>query len=112
MPQTVYFEIAQLAQFSIKFFSIDENLYEWVHASTQYDIVKQKHLCKIATKLIAYCHIFFGYKLIAYGSRFYCMTSDRSYSQFIASFILFFLCLAPPVLMIIFCCITLLFLQQ
>ena len=60
----------------------------------------------------AYTHVLAGYRLASYSSVLYCYSPDPAYSRFISLFILVFLCILPPVLMIILCTITLVFLRQ
>ena len=61
---------------------------------------------------VAYSHIPIGYKLASYYSVPYCYSPDPGYSKFISLFLLFFLCIIPPVLMVTLCSITLILLRQ
>jgi hypothetical protein len=76
---------------------------------------------RIATYLIpsmvififtAYFHIPIWYKLAPELSTSACYCPDPKYSKFISLFILFFLCILPPILMVTLCSITLMFIRQ
>lgn len=60
----------------------------------------------------AYFHVPIGYQLARYSSISYCYSPDANYSKFISLFLLFFLCIIPPALMVILCSVTLIFLRQ
>jgi hypothetical protein len=60
----------------------------------------------------AYCHVPIWYKLVTISTSSYCTVTDYDYHITFATFLLIFSCLAPPLLMLILCIITLMFLRQ
>ena len=62
--------------------------------------------------LLMHFHIPINYKLITVGSKTYCETINAGYSRFVSLFLLFFLCIFPPSLMIIFCLTTVILRRQ
>jgi hypothetical protein len=59
-----------------------------------------------------YFHIPIWYEVAPYLSISICYAPNPIYSKFVSLFILFFLCIIPPTLMVILCSITLMFLRQ
>ena len=68
--------------------------------------------CTVVFVCAAYFHIPIWYKLAPYYNIQYCYSPDLTYSKFIGLFVLFFLCIIPPSLMVILCTITFIFLRQ
>lgn len=60
----------------------------------------------------AYCHVPIWYKTAVVNNISYCYSPDANYSKFIGMYILFFLCIVPPTLMVFLCGITLALLRQ
>jgi len=59
-----------------------------------------------------YCHVPIEYKLVTTSTDSYCTVTDSDYYTGFAALLLIFSCLTPPLLMLIFCSITLIFLRQ
>jgi hypothetical protein len=68
--------------------------------------------CTVIFVFAAYFHLPIWYKLAPYYNIYYCYSPSPTYSKFIGVFVLIFLCLIPPVSMVILCSITLMFLRQ
>lgn len=68
--------------------------------------------CVVILTSIIYFHIPIWYRLIHYPTVSSCTITDQVYIRFNAILISIYLAFLPPVLMIIFCCITIVFLRQ
>jgi hypothetical protein len=68
--------------------------------------------CMALFVFVAYFHVANWYQLVIYANVPYCTSPNPTYSKFIGLFILFFLCIIPPILMVTLCSITLMFFRQ
>jgi hypothetical protein len=68
--------------------------------------------CMTIIVFAAYCHVPILYQLISISTNSYCTVLDSDYYFKFAAFLLIFACLIPPLLMVIFCGMTMIHLRQ